>query len=174
MRYRIYILYIHLAMILSWSLPTQAQKRVYDEKHPIIIAGDWDKPPYEYQNDHGEPAGSNIDMMQAIMKQLGYPCKFVLKEWGNAIKAFERGEADLILANANRFRSAPYYHSHHVINYYRMRALMLGDTVPPISVKQLVEGEWCSNPLTLPWHTSWSRTPHISDVSTSSLLRSRY
>ncbi len=140
MRYRIYILYISLVMTLSCCLPTLAQKRVYDEKHPIIIAGDWDKPPYEYQNDHGEPAGSNIDMMQAIMKQLGYPCKFVLKEWGNAIKAFERGEADLILANSNRFRSAPYCHSHHVINYYRMRALMLGDTVPPISVKQLVEG----------------------------------
>ncbi len=140
MRYRIYILYISLVMTLSCCLPTLAQKRVYDEKHPVIIAGDWDKPPYEYQNDQGEPDGSNIDVMRAIMKQLGYPCKFILKEWGNALKAFERGEADLILANAQRYLSAPYFHSRNIINYYRMRALMLGDTVPPLSIKQLIEG----------------------------------
>ena len=78
--------------------------------------------------------------MRAIMKQLGYPCKFILKEWGNALKAFERGEADLILANAQRYLSAPYFHSRNIINYYRMRALMLGDTVPPLSIKQLIEG----------------------------------
>jgi len=140
MRHIRYTRYIIMAMTLILCLPAWAQPRVYDEQHPVIIAGDWDKPPYEYQNDQGEPAGSNIDVMRAIMKQLGYPCKFILKEWGNALKAFERGEADLILANAQRYLSAPYFHSRNIINYYRMRALMLGDTVPPLSIKQLIEG----------------------------------
>lgn len=140
MRHIHYTRYIIMAMTLILCLPAWAQPRVYDEKHPVIIAGDWDKPPYEYQNDKGEPAGSNIDVMRAIMEQLGLPCKFVLKEWGNAIKAFERGEADLILANAQRYLSTPYFHSRNIINYYRMRALMLGDTVPPLSIKQLIEG----------------------------------
>lgn len=140
MRHIRYTRYIIMAMTLILCLPAWAQPRVYDERHPVIIAGDWDKPPYEYQNDKGEPAGSNIDVMRAIMKQLGYPCKFILKEWGNALKAFERGEADLILANAQRYLSAPYFHSRNIINYYRMRALMLGDTVPPLSIKQLIEG----------------------------------
>lgn len=139
MRYRIYILYISLVMTLSCCLPTLAQKRVYDEKHPVIIAGDWDKPPYEYQNDQGEPAGSNIDVMRAIMEQLGLPCKFVLKEWGNAIKAFERGEADLIFANTSRYRKAPYHSTRNVINYNRIRALMIGDSVPSLSIQQLVK-----------------------------------
>ena len=86
MNYQTYIRHIVMTMLLISCLPLLAQKKNYDEQHPVIIVGDWDKPPYEYQNDNGEPAGSNIDLMRAIMHQLGYPCKFVLKEWGNALK----------------------------------------------------------------------------------------
>ncbi|MBQ9678102.1 MAG: transporter substrate-binding domain-containing protein [Prevotella sp.] len=135
--------YVILVLLLTSSLPINAQRSFegkFDEEHPIVIAGDWDKPPYEYQNDRGEPAGSNIDVMRAVMKQMGIPCKFLLKEWGSAIKAFERGEADLILANARRYKKAPYYYSQNIINYNRIRVLMRGDTVPPLSLKQLVEG----------------------------------
>lgn len=139
MRHIRYTRYIIMAMTLILCLPAWAQPRVYDERHPVIIAGDWDKPPYEYQNDKGEPAGSNIDVMRAIMKQLGLPCKFVLKEWGNAIKAFERGEADLIFANTSRYRKAPYHSTRNVINYNRIRALMIGDSVPSLSIQQLVK-----------------------------------
>lgn len=134
---------ITLITLLVVSLPIYAQlsyEGKYDEKHPLIIAGDWDKPPYEYQNDRGEPAGSNIDIMRAVMKQLGIPCKFLLKEWGNAIKAFERGEADLILANARRYKKPPYYYSQNIINYNRIRVLMRGDTVPSLSLRKLIEG----------------------------------
>lgn len=137
--YEHHIRYITLAILFIVSLTIQAQHRTYDNQHPVVIVGDWDKPPYEYQNDRGEPAGSNIDVMRAIMKQLDIPCKFVLKEWGNAIKAFERGEADLILANASRYRKAPYYITQNVINYNRIRALTLGDSVPTLSLKQMVE-----------------------------------
>ena len=139
MRHIRYTRYIIMAMTLILCLPAWAQTRVYDERHPVIIAGDWDKPPYEYQNDKGEPAGSNIDVMRAIMEQLGLPCKFVLKEWGNAIKAFERGEADLIFANTSRYRKAPYHSTRNVINYNRIRALMIGDSVPSLSIQQLVK-----------------------------------
>ncbi|MBQ9230647.1 MAG: transporter substrate-binding domain-containing protein [Prevotella sp.] len=134
---------ITLVILLIASLPINAQRSYegkYDKEHPLIIAGDWDKPPYEYQNDRGEPAGSNIDVMRAVMKQLGIPCKFLLKEWGNAIKAFERGEADLILANAHRYKKAPYYYSRNIINYNRIRVLMRGDTIPSLSLRQLIEG----------------------------------
>ena len=71
------------------------------------------------------------------MKELGIPCKFLLKEWGNAIKAFERGEADLILDNARRYKKAPYYCSQNIINYNRIRVMMRGDTIPPLSLKQM-------------------------------------
>ncbi len=142
-KHRYNIQHLILIVLLAFCLPIEAHQSFeekYDEEHPIIIAGDWDKPPYEYQNDKGEPAGSNIDVMRAVMKQLGIPCKFLLKEWGNAIKAFERGEADLILANARRYKKAPYYYTQNIINYNRIRVMMRGDTVPPLSLKQLIEG----------------------------------
>jgi len=139
MNYQTYFRHIVMTMLLISCLPLLAQKKNYDEQHPVIIVGDWDKPPYEYQNDNGEPAGSNIDLMRAIMHQLGYPCKFVLKEWGNALKAFERGEADLIFANTNRYHKVPYYYTRNIINYYRIRALMIGDSVPSLSIRQMVK-----------------------------------
>lgn len=142
-KYKRFFQYITLAVLLMVCLPLGAQQSFngeFDEGHPVIIAGDWDKPPYEYQNDRGEPAGSNIDVMRAVMKQLGIPCKFLLKEWGNAIKAFERGEADLIFANARRYKKAPYCYTQNIVNYNRIRVLMRGDSVPPLSLRQMVEG----------------------------------
>ena len=140
MRHLLYIRHILIATLLVLTLPLLAQKRVYDEQHPLIIAGDWDKPPFEYQNDKGEPAGFNIDVIRAIMEELDIPYQFMLKEWGNAIKSFENGEADLILANSHRYRKAPYHHTHNVISYNHICALTHGDSVPSLSIKQLVEG----------------------------------
>ena len=129
-----------MAGLLVLTLPLLAQKRVYDKQHPLIIAGDWDKPPFEYQNDKGEPAGFNIDVIRAIMEELDIPYQFMLKEWGNAIKSFENGEADLILANSHRYRNAPYHHTHNVISFNHIRVLTYGDSVPSPTIKQLVEG----------------------------------
>lgn len=133
---------LSLSLLFGLSVDTmgqQAWNEKYTEEHPLIIAGDWDKAPYEFQNDKGEPAGSNIDVMSAIMKQLGIPCKFLLKEWGSAIKAFERGDADLILANSHRYMKKPYYRSHNIINYNTICALTLNDTLPKLSIQQMVE-----------------------------------
>lgn len=115
-------------------------KERYTADRPVIIVGDWDKPPYEFQNDKGEPTGSNIDVFQALMKQMGLPYKYILKEWGNAIKTFERGEADIILANSRRYQEEPYYYSRNIVNYNRIYALTLGDSLPRLSLRQLVEG----------------------------------
>ena len=67
----------------------------YNSKRPVIVVCDWDKPPYEFMNNNGEPAGSNIDIMRAVMKEIGIPVTFVMKEWSTALKTFERGDADI-------------------------------------------------------------------------------
>lgn len=113
-------------------------ERTYDAEHPLIIVGDWDKPPYEFQDEKGQPAGINIDVMRAVFDRLGIPCKFVLKEWANAIKTFERGDADIILANAKRYRKAPYVYSRNIINYNRIVAATKGTATKTYSLHQLV------------------------------------
>jgi len=113
----------------------------FNDERPVTIVCDWDKPPYEFLNDMGQPSGSNIDIMRAIMDELSLPCRFVMKEWGNAIKTFERGEADLILANSRRFRSADYAVSENIINYNRIVvATSRRDSVGLVTQRMLEQG----------------------------------
>ena len=113
---------------------TQYQRR-YDAAHPVIIVGDWDKPPYEFQDDTGRPAGTNVEIMTEILDQLDIPYKFVLKEWANALKTFERGDADLIFANVGRYRKPPFCYTRNIINYNRIVAVTCGTTSSNSSLK---------------------------------------
>ena len=109
----------------------------YNSKRPLVMVCDWDKPPYEFLNDKGEPAGTNIDVMRKVADKLGIPIKFVMKEWSIALKTFERGDADIVIANARRYRKEPYIVSDNIINYNRVRVAMRSNTTEPITIRQL-------------------------------------
>ena len=111
----------------------------YDRSKPLRIVGDWDKPPFEFLNDKGEPAGSNIDLIKIICEKLDIDYEITLKEWSSALKAFERGDADIIFANVRRYRKRPYFCTENIINYNRMRAAMVGDSVDYVTIPQLLE-----------------------------------
>jgi len=125
-----------LTLLAAVAVRAQALTDTYNRQRPVVIVCDWDKPPYEFADDQGQPAGSNIDVMQTIMERLGLPCVFVMKEWGNAIKTFERGDADLIFANINRYKEEPYVAT-QIINYNRVRVAMTRDTTGIISLSTL-------------------------------------
>lgn len=125
-----------LLLLLPIDSTAQQLTEKYDKSRPVIIVCDWDKPPYEFADDEGRPAGSNIDVLKEIFDELGLRYTFVMKEWSNAIKTFERGDADLILANVNRFKSKEFF-STQIINYNRIRVAMTKDTADIISLKTL-------------------------------------
>ena len=131
------ILLIMIACALGVALSAQSLTSKYNSKRPVVMVCDWDKPPYEFLNDKGEPAGSNIDAMRAVMKELGIPVKFVMKEWSIALKTFERGGADIIIANTGRYRREPYIVSENIINYNRIRVATHSDSTAMITFKQL-------------------------------------
>ncbi|MBQ8655766.1 MAG: transporter substrate-binding domain-containing protein [Prevotella sp.] len=113
----------------------------YDSQRPVVVVCDWNKAPYEFLNDHGDPAGSNIDILNAIFKELNLPVHFVMKEWGNAVKTFERGEADLILANTRRYTgNKKFCWTENIINYNRIVAATTQEVTGILSLKRLVEG----------------------------------
>ena len=109
----------------------------YNAQRPVIVVCDWDKPPYEFLDDKGMPAGTNIDVLNAVMKELGLPVKYVMKEWSIALKTFERGDADIILANARRYHKGHYAISENIINYNRIRVAMHSDSIGLVTLKQL-------------------------------------
>lgn len=124
--------------ILSTTVSeAQSLSNKYNVQRPVIIVCDWDKPPYEYLDDKGQPSGSNVDVLNAVMRELNIPCKFVMKEWTIALKTFERGDADIILANAHRYRKEPYVVSENIVNYNRLKVAMHSDSVGMVSLKQL-------------------------------------
>ena len=120
-----------------FTVSAQSLKDKYTAKRPVVMVCDWDKPPYEFLNDNGEPAGSNIDVMLAVMKEIGVPIKFVMKEWSTALKTFERGDADIIIANTRRYRKEPYVVSDNIVNYNRIRVATHSDSTSMITFKQL-------------------------------------
>ena len=112
----------------------------YNADHPVTVVCDWDKPPYEFMNGQGQPAGSNIDVLEIIFKELDIPYRFIMKEWGNAVKTFERGEADLIMANIGRYtKNGGYYWTNNIINYNRIVAAANVKTPGKLSIRQLAE-----------------------------------
>ena len=87
------ILFILIAFQLSLVTSlAQSLSEKYNKDRPVVVVCDWDKPPYEFLDDKGMPSGSNIDVLSAVMRELGVPVKFVMKEWSIALKTFHTGK----------------------------------------------------------------------------------
>ena len=132
---RIAIIICTVFAVIGLSAQPLSQK--YDNEHPLVIVGDWDRAPYEFLNDRGKPAGINIDLMRAICEELDISCKFVLKEWSSALKTFERGDADIILANGKRYQELPYVISKNIINFDRISVATLGDSTTSVTLNMV-------------------------------------
>ena len=71
------------------------------------------------------------------MEELNLPVKYVMKEWSIALKTFERGDADIILANARRYKKGHYAISENIVNYNRVCVAMHSDSIGMVTLKQL-------------------------------------
>ena len=131
------LLTIAVSLLPLSSVTANQLTERYTKKRPLIIVCDWDKAPYEFSNDEGEPAGSNIDVLSRMLDDIGIPYRFITKEWSNAIKTFERGDADLILANAHRFKDNAKLYATQIINYNRLSVAMTTKSSNIITQKML-------------------------------------
>ena len=119
-----------LFMLAPWTMSqhTAAQewKDKYTVEHPLVIVGDWDKAPFEFLNNDGEPSGTNVETMKVVLKEMGIPFRYELKDWDIALKMFEKGDADLILDNVYRYRKqSGYAISQNIVSYNRICAASL-------------------------------------------------
>ncbi len=79
---------VALALLLSFNL-SSAEKI-------LKVSGDKNYPPYEYIDESGNYVGFNVDIMNALSLEMETKIEFIPKEWENAMKMVETGEADLI------------------------------------------------------------------------------
>ena len=115
-----HIITLSILCLLSAS-PLQAQLNArYTDENPVIVASDWDFPPYEYSDNQGDPAGYNVELLQRIFTKLGISYRIILREWSEAAQTFERHDADLVIDPTYRFRGLPYIRSTNILNYYKV------------------------------------------------------
>ncbi|MEW6536655.1 MAG: transporter substrate-binding domain-containing protein [Candidatus Auribacterota bacterium] len=62
----------------------------------LVVHGDRSYPPYEYIDKNGNPAGFNIDLFQAVAKEMGLSYSLTLDEWNTVRSKLENGECDML------------------------------------------------------------------------------
>ena len=136
-------LYIITLTLVLWvcSLPSARALyiREYTEERPLIIASDWEFPPYEFLNDMGNPDGYNIEVLDLILSQLGIPHKYEMNEWYKCTESFESRKADLIHALTFKYQHAPYVMTQNMITYYNVRIARFHTTPPIHHIRDITE-----------------------------------
>ncbi|MDD4819445.1 MAG: transporter substrate-binding domain-containing protein, partial [Flavobacteriales bacterium] len=62
----------------------------------IIIESDRDFPPYEFINENGVPDGFNVDLIKALMNEVGLHYKLTLDNWSDVMKHLEQKKIDMV------------------------------------------------------------------------------
>ena len=134
---KIIILAITSLLALCPTQQAKAYQRDYTNEKPLVIVSDWEFPPYEFRNDHGEPDGYNVEVLNLILDKLNIPHKFVMMEWYKCTEAFDNHDADLIHALKFKYENPTFEYTHNMITYYNIRAIRLRSTRPLRRMSQL-------------------------------------
>lgn len=139
MRHLLITLYTFILLAASAMSSALYAQKVYTAERPLIIVCDWDKPPYEFRNDAGQPAGFNIDVLTEILDDMGIPYQFRMNEWSNVVEDFMQGKADIILDNVRRYRNNDrFFYTQNIISYDRpCVATALSDSAKAIPLETL-------------------------------------
>ena len=114
-------------------------QNIYTAERPLVIVCDWDKPPYEFRNDAGQPAGFNVDVLTEILDDMKIPYKFRMNEWSKVVEEFMQGKADIILDNVRRYRNDDrFFYTQNIISYDRpCVATVISDSAKVIPLETL-------------------------------------
>ncbi|WP_372808348.1 transporter substrate-binding domain-containing protein [Pontiella sp.] len=61
----------------------------------LVFCDDFDFPPYSFIDENGQPAGFNIELLQAIAQETGLDIAFRLDAWSEVRRQMEAGEIDI-------------------------------------------------------------------------------
>ncbi len=75
---------------------TLGAQNVSDKRKTIIFGGDIDFYPYEFINDHGNPDGFNVDLINAASARMGLRCFIKIGKWTQIRKELDQHNIDLV------------------------------------------------------------------------------
>ncbi len=86
--------------VLSWlglpSGPALAQRPAESPRQAIVVGGDNDYPPYEFNDAQGRPTGFNVELIRAVGETIGLQVEVRLGAWNEVRAQLEAGKLDAI------------------------------------------------------------------------------
>lgn len=83
------------SLLLSANLTTAQAK----DWKKVVIATEGGYPPFNNVNAAGEIVGFDVDLGNALCKQMGVECEFVVQEWDGIIPSLNAGKYDAVIAS---------------------------------------------------------------------------
>ena len=107
-------------------------------ERPLIVGGDRNFPPYEFLDEHGQPAGYNVDLTRAIAREIGLDVEIRLGHWPERVQSLKDGYIDLLQGafySPARNLELDFTQAHTVGHY--VAVVREGEEAPPASVAEL-------------------------------------
>ena len=84
--------FLSILFLFLWILPVGLKAQ--EDRQIYYFKGDNNYPPYEYNNEKGEPDGFNIELLRAVARITGLDIDITLTDWGEAVAALKEGRVD--------------------------------------------------------------------------------
>ena len=84
-----------VVLIMLCSLPFLAEP-VWSFDKLVVIGTEMDYPPYSFQDENGQAAGYNVDLINALAQIMHFKVEIRIAPWGEIRNALENGEIDAI------------------------------------------------------------------------------
>ena len=94
---RLFTIILCLTLYMPVCKAQTSDHRIYNDENPLVFEHSYNLYPYSYINNHGEPEGYFIDLIDLLMKELGIPYVIELKPQKEALKDMNAGKADLTI-----------------------------------------------------------------------------
>lgn len=109
-----------LTGLLLLILTALTGTRAWPEPRTLTVGGDLHFPPYEFLDDEGQPAGFNIELMQAVAQVMGYQVNFKLGPWSQMIDDLEAGRIDVLpMYNSAEYNQFIEFTDPYALLYYQ-------------------------------------------------------
>ncbi len=66
---------------------------------PIVLATEATYPPFESIDNQGQMVGFDVEILQAVCKEINRPCKFINQPWDSLIPGLKLGKFDVIFGS---------------------------------------------------------------------------
>jgi two-component sensor histidine kinase/ABC-type amino acid transport substrate-binding protein len=110
---------IAVTIICGFPFPLSAEEDRHFDR-PLIARGDYDYPPFEFIDDEGHPSGFNVELIEAIAKEMGIEVIVDLGLWSEVRNELASGQVDFITGmyqTEERERHFDFSAPHNVISH---------------------------------------------------------